>query len=290
MVQSMTGYGKSETLHENNKLTIELRSVNGKGSDVNIKTQVLPREREYEVKQMISQSLQRGTIDLFATIEYSQENNFRRINKGIFGAYLEQIRDLAQSHSMELNDGEILSAVLRNQDIYEQSAKEADDSFWLTFKAGVEQALVAINNFRSQEGARLAAELAERVNNITALLKQVEEYEGERINLLKQRITNRLDELKTGADPNRLEQELIYYIEKLDITEEKVRLEQHCKYFIDTMSYEPNPGKKLGFIAQEMGREINTLGSKANHASIQKYVVQMKDELEKIKEQSLNIL
>ncbi len=290
MVQSMTGYGKSETLHENNKLTIELRSVNGKGSDVNIKTQVLPREREYEVKQMISQSLQRGTIDLFATIEYSQENNFRRINKGIFGAYLEQIRDLAQSHSMELNDGEILSAVLRNQDIYEQSAKEADDSFWLTFKAGVEQALVAINNFRSQEGARLAAELAERVNNITALLKQVEEYEGERINLLKQRITNRLDELKTGADPNRLEQELIYYIEKLDITEEKVRLEQHCKYFIDTMSNEPNPGKKLGFIAQEMGREINTLGSKANHASIQKYVVQMKDELEKIKEQSLNIL
>ncbi len=290
MVQSMTGYGKSETLHENNKLTIELRSVNGKGSDVNIKTQVLPREREYEVKQMISQSLQRGTIDLFATIEYSQENNFRRINKGIFGAYLEQIRDLAQSHSMELNDGEILSAVLRNQDIYEQSAKEADDSFWLTFKAGVEQALVAINNFRSQEGARLAAELAERVNNITALLKQVEEYEGERINLLKQRITNRLDELKTGADPNRLEQELIYYIEKLDITEEKVRLEQHCKYFIDTMSKEPNPGKKLGFIAQEMGREINTLGSKANHASIQKYVVQMKDELEKIKEQSLNIL
>lgn len=290
MVQSMTGYGKSETLHENNKLTIELRSVNGKGSDVNIKTQVLPREREYEVKQMISQSLQRGTIDLFAIIEYSQENNFRRINKGIFGAYLEQIRDLAQSHSMELNDGEILSAVLRNQDIYEQSAKEADDSFWLTFKAGVEQALVEINNFRSQEGARLAAELAERVNNITALLKQVEEYEGERINLLKQRITNRLDELKTGADPNRLEQELIYYIEKLDITEEKVRLEQHCKYFIDTMSYEPNPGKKLGFIAQEMGREINTLGSKANHASIQKYVVQMKDELEKIKEQSLNIL
>lgn len=290
MVQSMTGYGKSETLHENNKLTIELRSVNGKGSDVNIKTQVLPREREYEVKQMISQSLQRGTIDLFATIEYSQENNFRRINKGIFGAYLEQIRDLAQSHSMELNDGEILSAVLRNQDIYEQSAKEADDSFWLTFKAGVEQALVAINNFRSQEGARLAAELAERVNNITALLKQVEEYEGERINLLKQRITNRLDELKTGADPNRLEQELIYYIEKLDITEEKVRLEQHCKYFIDTISNEPNPGKKLGFIAQEMGREINTLGSKANHASIQKYVVQMKDELEKIKEQSLNIL
>ena len=290
MVQSMTGYGKSETLHENNKLTIELRSVNGKGSDVNIKTQVLPREREYEVKQMISQSLQRGTIDLFATIEYSQENNFRRINKGIFGAYLEQIRDLAQSHSMELNDGEILSAVLRNQDIYEQSAKEADDSFWLTFKAGVEQALVAINNFRSQEGARLAAELAERVNNITALLMQVEEYEGERINLLKQRITNRLDELKTGADPNRLEQELIYYIEKLDITEEKVRLEQHCKYFIDTMSNEPIPGKKLGFIAQEMGREINTLGSKANHASIQKYVVQMKDELEKIKEQSLNIL
>ena len=290
MVQSMTGYGKSETLHENNKLTIELRSVNGKGSDVNIKTQVLPREREYEVKQMISQSLQRGTIDLFATIEYSQESSFRRINKGIFGAYLEQIRELALTHSMELNDGELLSAVLRNQDIYEQTAKDSDESFWLTFKAGVEQALVAINNFRSQEGARLAAELAERVNNITALLKQVEEYEGERINLLKQRITNRLDELKTGADPNRLEQELIYYIEKLDITEEKVRLGQHCKYFIDTMSNEPNPGKKLGFIAQEMGREINTLGSKANHASIQKYVVQMKDELEKIKEQSLNIL
>lgn len=290
MVQSMTGYGKSETLHENNKLTIELRSVNGKGSDVNIKTQVLPREREYEVKQMISQSLQRGTIDLFATIEYSQEGSFRRINKGIFGAYLEQIRELALTHSMELNDGELLAAVLRNQDIYEQTAKDSDESFWLTFKAGVEQALVAINNFRSQEGARLAAELAERVNNITELLKQVEEYEGERINLLKQRITNRLDELKTGADPNRLEQELIYYIEKLDITEEKVRLGQHCKYFIDTMSNEPNPGKKLGFIAQEMGREINTLGSKANHASIQKYVVQMKDELEKIKEQSLNIL
>lgn len=290
MVQSMTGYGKSETLHENNKLTIELRSVNGKGSDVNIKTQVLPREREYEVKQMISQSLQRGTIDLFATIEYSQESSFRRINKGIFEAYLEQIRELALTHSMELNDGELLAAVLRNQDIYEQTAKDSDESFWLTFKAGVEKALVAINNFRSQEGARLAAELAERVNNITALLKQVEEYEGERINLLKQRITNRLDELKTGADPNRLEQELIYYIEKLDITEEKVRLGQHCKYFIDTMSNEPNPGKKLGFIAQEMGREINTLGSKANHASIQKYVVQMKDELEKIKEQSLNIL
>lgn len=291
MVQSMTGYGKSEIIYENNKLTIEIRSVNGKNSDINIKTSLIPREKEFELKQIISRELQRGSIDLYASMEYSQENSVKTLNKNVLNLYLKQIRDFEAESGLRSSDNELLAIMLRMPETFEQNKKDQDeDAQWRSFKECLMGALNALNEFRSTEGLKLAQDMEERVSNIINFLEEAEQFEQERVSALRNKFTGRLSELSVSPDLNRLEQEIIYYIEKLDITEEKVRLRQHCKYFLDTMRTEQCPGKKLGFIAQEMGREINTLGSKANHASIQKCVVKMKDELEKIKEQSLNIL
>jgi uncharacterized protein (TIGR00255 family) len=290
MIQSMTGYGKSEILHDGNKLTIELRSVNGKSADINIKTAVIPREREIEVKQIIAQTMQRGSIDLFASIEYAPENSLRTLNKEVFAGYLSQIREVSEQNSLTINESELVASLLRFQDVFDQNKKEVDETLWESIRRCLEDALKAIGEFRSAEGSKLAQDLKLRTGNILEYLTGAEQFEGERVSTIRQRFASRLEELSVTPDENRMEQEIIYYIEKLDITEEKVRLRQHCKYFIETMETDPSPGKKLGFIAQEMGREINTLGSKANHAGIQKFVVQMKDELEKIKEQTLNIL
>lgn len=291
MVQSMTGYGKSEIIYENNKLTIEIRSVNGKNSDINIKTSLIPREKEFELKQIISRELQRGSIDLYTSMEYSQENSVKTLNKNVLNLYLKQIRDFEAESGLRSSDNELLAIMLRMPETFEQNKKDQDeDAQWRSFKECLMGALNALNEFRSTEGLKLAQDMEERVSNIINFLEEAEQFEQERVSALRNKFTGRLSELSVSPDLNRLEQEIIYYIEKLDITEEKVRLRQHCKYFLDTMRTEQCPGKKLGFIAQEMGREINTLGSKANHASIQKCVVKMKDELEKIKEQSLNIL
>lgn len=290
MIQSMTGYGKAESRLGNNKIIIEIRSVNGKGSEVNLKTQIVPREKEIEVKQMISQALQRGTIDLFSNVEYSQESIARAINKDVFQAYYKQIKELNNELGIEANDKDIVSTILRLPDVIDTQKREMDDEFWESYKSCLIEALKSIGTFRTVEGEKLEEDLRKRTELILTTLKEVEGFEKERVTNLKQKLDSRLQEVSQSFDQNRLEQEIIYYLEKLDITEEKVRLKQHCHYFLETIDNEQYPGKKIGFIAQEMGREINTLGSKANHAGIQKCVVRMKDELEKIKEQSLNIL
>lgn len=290
MILSMTGYGKAEAQFGQNKLVVEIRSVNGKNSDISLKSQLIPREREVEVRQMIGQSLQRGNIDLFATVEYAQENGTRTINKQMFISYYNQIRSINEELEEKLDYSGLINCILKLPEVIEiQKIKEEEDN-WEQLKGCLEEALRSLTEFRAAEGKRLEEDVRGRVGYIMDHLGEVEKYEEERSEAIKQRLTNRLEELSQSLDRNRLEQEIIYYLEKLDVTEEKVRLTQHCKYFLETMDKEEFPGKKLGFIAQEMGREINTLGSKANHAEIQKWVVRMKDELEKIKEQSLNIL
>lgn len=290
MVQSMTGYGKAECLYNDIKIIVEIRSVNGKGSDVSLKTQVIPREREYEVRQIVSAALMRGSIDLFATVERQNENGSRKINKDVFTSYYNQIVDINNSLPQKLSEESLLGTILKMPDVMETQKQSDDTDIWEPLKQCITGAVKGLIEFRKTEGKKLDEEIRGRVALIMENLSNVEKYESERTESVRQRITSRLEEIKGEIDSNRLEQEIIYYLEKLDITEEKVRLSQHCKYFTETLDKEEYPGKKLGFIAQEMGREINTLGSKANHAEIQRWVVKMKDELEKIKEQSLNIL
>jgi len=290
MILSMTGYGKAEAQFGQNKLVVEIRSVNGKNSDISLKSQLIPREREVEVRQMIGQALQRGNIDLFATVEYAQENGTRTINKQMFISYYNQIRSINEELEEKLDYSGLINCILKLPEVIEIKKIEEREDNWEQLKGCLEEALRSLTEFRAAEGKRLEEDVRGRVGYIIDHLGEVEKYEEERSEAIKQRLTNRLEELSQSLDRNRLEQEIIYYLEKLDVTEEKVRLTQHCKYFLETMDKEEFPGKKLGFIAQEMGREINTLGSKANHAEIQKWVVRMKDELEKIKEQSLNIL
>ncbi len=286
----MTGYGKAECQIGQNKLTVEIRSVNGKNADISLKSSLIPREVEVEVRQMICQALQRGNIDLFANMEYAQENGTRTINKQVFTSYYNQIREINQELEEKLNYSGLINCILKLPDVIEIQKKEEDPNIWEPLKSCIAEALKSLNEFRATEGKKLEEDIKGRVGYIMDHLGEVEKYESERTEGIKKRLNDRLEEVSQSLDKNRLEQEIIYYIEKLDVTEEKVRLTQHCKYFLETLDTEDYPGKKLGFIAQEMGREINTLGSKANHAQMQKWVVRMKDELEKIKEQSLNIL
>lgn len=282
----MTGYGKAECLLPDSKMTIEIRSLNGKNADISIKSSLIPREKEMEVRQYIAKELQRGNIDLFATMEQNAAEQAKQINKEIFGSYMTQIKELG----FPICTDTILQTILRLPDVVEAKKQELTDEGWETLYKAIQEAVAALNGFRSREGEILYKDVTSRVALIESFVAEVEKHEQSRIQAVRERILARIEELGAKPDENRLEQELIFYIEKLDINEEKVRLRQHCKYFMETIDNEPNPGKKLGFIAQEMGREINTMGSKANHAEIQKWVVKMKDELEKIKEQSLNIL
>ena len=301
MVKSMTGYGKAEAVLENGKLTVEIRSVNGKNADISIKTSLLPKDREMEVRSKISSSLVRGNIDMFLTWEPNAADSAKQINKELALEYYSQLTDLAEEISYRKQSGtvdlfkqspnDLLAMVLRMPEVID--AKKQDiitEENWPLVKAAIDDALLAINVFRAHEGESLRADVSSKVHNILATVDKIETYEMERVPAVRERILSRFAEMKLDVDQSRLEQEMIFYIEKLDINEEKVRLRQHCRYFLDTLENDPAPGKKLGFIAQEMGREINTTGSKANHTEIQKLVVLMKDELEKIKEQSLNIL
>lgn len=286
MIKSMTGYGKAECLLPSGKMTIEIRSLNGKNADISIKTSIIPREKEMEVRQFIAKELQRGNIDLFANFEQNAAEKAKQINKDIFNGYLEQINGLG----IQFSNDAILQTILRLPDIIEAKKEEITEETWNAIEQAIYQAVAALNEFRSNEGEILYKDVTSRVALIESFVAEVEKHEQSRVEAVKERIHNRIEELGINPDENRLEQEIVFYVEKLDINEEKVRLRQHCKYFMETINSEPYPGKKLGFIAQEMGREINTMGSKANHAEIQKWVVRMKDELEKIKEQSLNIL
>lgn len=286
MVRSMTGYGKAECLLPDSKIIIEIRSLNGKNADISIKSSLIPRDKEMAVRQHIAKELQRGNIDLYATMEQNATAQAKQINREIFDSYLAQIKELGFTECTDT----ILQTILKMPDVIDVKKQEMTEESWNSLEEAIHNAVAALNDFRAKEGEILYNDVTSRVALIESFVAEVEKYEASRVEAVKERIKARIDELGITPDANRLEQEIVFYVEKLDINEEKVRLRQHCKYFMETINSEPYPGKKLGFIAQEMGREINTMGSKANHADIQKWVVRMKDELEKIKEQSLNIL
>lgn len=291
MVKSMTGYGKAECSLGPDKYIFEIRSVNGKTADISIKTGIVPREKEMEVRQHIAGVLNRGNIDLFATVEHAEAVSARTINMDVAVNYAEQLRQLAARAGVKLADEDMVPSVLRMPDIFEQKTQDSfSEEQWQILYGALKEAVASLDGFRTKEGESLRRDVLSQVDKIESYVLEVEKYEKERIDAVRQRIDARMAELSFQPDKERIEQEMIFYIEKLDINEEKVRLRQHCKYFRETLESEPYPGRKLGFIAQEMGREINTMGSKANHHEIQKWVVRMKDELEKIKEQSLNIL
>ena len=291
----MTGYGKAEAILETGKITVEVRSLNGKTADISLKTSMLPKDKEMAVRQKIAAELTRGNIDFFMTFEPNAADSAKKINMEMAMEYYQQLSELADkvgaSNIQTQNPNDLLALILRMPEVMDAKTQDViTDENWPMVEACIDEALANINAFRALEGEVLYQDVTSKVENIMEYSRQVETFEQERVDAIREKILNRFAELKTEPDQSRLEQEMIFYIEKLDLNEERVRLRQHCKYFLDTISNEDCPGKKLGFIAQEMGREINTTGSKANHTEIQKIVVKMKDELEKIKEQSLNIL
>ena len=292
----MTGYGKAEALLETGKITFEIRTLNSKNTDINIKTPLLPKDKELYVRQKIASSLQRGTIDFYATWEPNAADSGKKINADLLKGYYNELLSIRKElpgffAPDDRENSDLLCAILRIPEVVD--TKKADvitDENWPVVEKAIDEALDAVNVFRQKEGLVLYNDVTSRVKNILSLYDEVETFEKERIETVRAKLIKNLDELSQKVDPARFEQEMIFYLEKLDINEEKVRLRQHCAYFMDTIDSEPYPGKKLGFIIQEMGREINTTGSKANHAGIQKCVVKMKDELEKMREQSMNIL
>ena len=293
MIKSMTGYGKAEAILPEGKIRIEIKTLNGKNADINIKTSLLPKDKDLLVRRKLADSLVRGTIDFYVTWEPAAGSQVRQINPETVADYYSQIKKIEESLGMNpgQNEGAVLSAILRFPDLTDSTKTDIiSDENWDTVEKAIDSAIAAVNDYRVKEGAALYRDVTSRVGNILDLYNTVESHEGERIESVKERIRKNLESLGQQYDPARFEQELVFYVEKLDINEEKVRLRQHCKYFMDTIDNEEYPGRKLGFILQEMGREINTTGSKANHAGIQKAVVRMKDELEKIREQSMNIL
>ena len=295
----MTGYGKAEAILPTGKLTIEIKTLNGKNSDANIKTQLLPKDKELLVRQMIAESLVRGTIDFFMTWEPGA-GSAKQVNPELVKEYFNQMKEIRNSLTsyraanfgdQARMDNMMLTSIMRFPDVLDNSRQDVvTEENWPLVEKAISVALQAVNDYRDKEGEALYKDVTSRVRGIMELEDEVEKLEPERVATVKERLMKNLAELEQKVDPSRFEQEMIFYLEKLDINEEKVRLRQHCKYFLDTIDSEPCPGKKLGFIIQEMGREINTTGSKANHAGIQNIVVRMKDELEKIREQSMNIL
>lgn len=296
MIKSMTGYGKAETMLDAGKLTVEIRSLNGKTADISIKTSILPKDKELSVRQYLASELQRGNIDLFITYEPNTANEAKQINVPLLTEYYRQIREIELSllkgyGKATMPTSEAMAIIMRFPDVLDTRKQDViNEGNWQDVFDCIRKAVAGVNEFRSQEGEVLYRDVVSKVENIMQYSREIETFEKERIISIKEKIISRFQELSIEPDPVRLEQEMIFYIEKLDINEEKVRLRQHCKYFMDTIDNDPFPGKKLGFITQEMGREINTTGSKANNTEIQRLVVKMKDELEKIKEQSLNIL
>ena len=291
MLKSMTGYGKAECLLGPDKYLVEIRSVNGKSADITFKTSVIPRDREVEVRKYIADKLSRGNIDLFITVERANGAATKQISRETLLAYYGQLQKAVEGTELGFCEPEaILSSLMRLPDVLETRSTELAGADWERLYAAIREAVDGLDAFRTKEGTSLQRDVLAQVDKIESYIPEVERYERERVAAIRERIEARAREIALQMDGNRLEQEMIFWLEKLDVNEEKVRLRQHCRYFRETVENEPLPGRKLGFIAQEMGREINTLGSKANHAEIQKWVVRMKDELEKIKEQTLNIL
>lgn len=291
MIQSMTGFGKASCDYENKKITVEIKSLNSKQAD--IATRIAPRyrQKDIELRNELAQALERGKIDLALYIDNSQQGASTCINPHVLTSYYEQINKISETTGIPLPFN-WMETLLRLPEVMKSENEESNEEEWQVVKETLSRALSELKSFRRQEGKSLETVFRRNIAAIESLLKEIAPFEAERIDKIKSRLDENLQSLseKIEYDSNRLEQELIFYIEKLDISEEKVRLSNHLRYFIETLESDPAPGKKLGFIAQEIGREINTLGSKANHSEIQKRVVQMKDELEQIKEQILNVL
>lgn len=285
MIQSMTGFGKSISQLPNKKITVEIKSLNSKNLDLNARIPSQYREKELLLRNLISRSLSRGKVDFSVYVEITGEETTAAVNRAVVRKYMEQLREIVEGDETEL-----LKMAVRMPDALKTEREEIDEEEFRIIEAAVEEALKEINDFRSAEGKALEDELVQRAKNIQQLLQDVIAMDPERIAGVRERLLKGVAELKENVDENRFEQELVYYIEKFDITEEKVRLENHMNYFLETLNSADSNGKKLAFISQEMGREINTIGSKSNYAPMQQLVVQMKDELEKIKEQLLNVL
>lgn len=286
MIQSMTGFGKASLQLPAKKITVEIKSLNSKGLDLNVRMPSVFREMELGLRNKIAQKLERGKIDFSLFVEITGEETSSKINVPIVKAYIAQMKEVIPNG----DDTELMKMAVRMPDALKTEREEIDENDWAQIEGVISEALNNIYSFRVAEGIALEKEFLVRIGNILSLMNETVAYDEERIQNVKDRLRNTIADLEVEVDENRFEQELIFYLEKMDITEEKVRLENHLNYFMETLAGTEANGRKLGFIGQEMGREINTMGSKSNHAKMQKLVVQMKDELEKIKEQVLNVL
>ncbi len=286
MIQSMTGFGKASLQLPTKKITVEIKSLNSKGLDLNTRMPSVYREMELGLRNLLSQKLERGKIDFSLFIEITGEETTSKINVPIVKGYINQMKAVIPN----ADETELMKMAVRMPDALKTERDEIDENEWKQIQTVIDEAIENINSFRKSEGVALEKEFLHRIANIMTLMNNAVEYDTERVETVKTRLRTALDELQVNVDENRFEQELIFYLEKYDITEEKVRLENHLNYFIETLAGTEANGRKLGFITQEMGREINTMGSKSNHSEMQKLVVMMKDELEKIKEQVLNVL
>lgn len=290
MIKSMTGFGKGEATFQNKKITVEIRSLNSKQLDLNLRLPSVYRQSEYELRTLIARTVQRGKVDVFVNVESQRVETPARINRELFREYLRQLNDTLAYAGIDADYDTLVPAILRMPEVVSTESETVSDEEHAALLSAAEAAAAHLDAFRAQEGAILIADLLRRVDLIEQYKEEVVPFEQARTQTIRARILDNLAQLKVDVDSNRLEQEMIFYLEKLDITEEKVRLTNHCRYFREVAAGEEGVGRKLGFIAQEMGREINTMGSKANETNIQILVVKMKDELEKIKEQVLNIL
>lgn len=290
MIKSMTGFGKGEAVYGAKKFRVELRSLNSKQLDLSIKLPGKYRAAEAEVRNIITRELQRGKVDCFISVESAVAETSAHINTEAFKAYADELRRVCTETSLKVDDSALMQSLLRLPDVVTTEEREVSAEEVATIVEAAKSAAAELNAFRVQEGRILIADLLKRIDLIEKYRHEVEPFESARVDTIKNRIRENIEKLQLEVDNNRLEQEMIFYIEKLDITEEKVRLDNHCRYFREVAAEEEAAGRKLGFIAQELGREINTMGSKSNEVNMQRLVVKMKDELEKIKEQVLNIL
>ena len=288
MIHSMTGYGKSVLHLSDKKVTIEIKSLNSKNLDLNVRIPSYYRVKELAVRKELASKLVRGKVDFSIYIEMTADETSTTVNKGVVSEYMQQLRNVVQTGSS--NDVELLKMAVRMPDALKTEREELDEDEWTQISVNIQKAIKDIIQYRIDEAASLEKDFKLRIENIQSYLEEVKSFDGARITHVKERLKKAIDDLKVQTDENRFEQELIYYLEKLDINEEKVRLANHLKYFLQELGTEDSNGKKLGFIVQEIGREVNTIGSKANFAPMQKAVIQMKNELEKIKEQVLNVL
>lgn len=289
MIRSMTGFGRAEATDPGKRLSVEVRSLNSKGLDLALRTPGNYREKEVELRRLFGERIVRGKADVVISVETQQVDMRTTFDADLAKAYYGQLRALTNGIDPQANT-DLMGFVLRMPEVARTAREEVDEQEWRSMVQVIDRAIGAFDDFRRAEGARLKEDLRARVRHIMGLLAEVDPLDANRRDRVRERITARLNELAVEVDKDRFEQEMIYYLEKLDVNEEKVRLRTHCAYFEETMDAEQDQGRKLGFIAQEMGREINTLGAKANDAAIQKLVVRMKDELERIKEQAMNVL